>query len=51
MPRFDTSFNFGANVAKPKVAKAKAAPKPRAAKRPKGPKSKSRAFFSKMHGS
>jgi hypothetical protein len=46
MPRFDTSFSFGA-LARPK----KPAAKPKAAKRPKGKKSKSRAFFGAMHGS
>jgi hypothetical protein len=46
MPRFDTSFNFGANV-KPKAKPAR----PKAAKRPKPGKSKSRKFFASMHGS
>ena len=46
MPRFDTSFSFGA-LAKPKKPTAK----PKAAKKPRGGKGKSRAFFSAMHGS
>jgi len=50
MPKFDTSFNFGANVAggggkakKPNATKVKR-------KRPKGTSSKSRRYFSAMHG-
>ena len=46
MPRFDTSFSFGA-LTKPK----KTASKPKAAKKPKVKKGKSRAFFGAMHGS
>ena len=46
MPRFDTSFSFGA-LAKPK----KPAARPKAAKKPRGKKGKSRAFFAGMHGS
>jgi hypothetical protein len=42
VPRFDTSFNFGAN--KPKKAPAKP-------KAPKGAKAKSRSYFGAMHGS
>jgi hypothetical protein len=48
MPRFDTSFNFGANVAKkPKSSKGS---KPKK-KRPKGGPSKSRKHFGAMYGS
>lgn len=50
MPRFDTSFNFGANAPKPKSSKP--ASKPKSGKKPKvGGKSKSNAFFGAMHGS
>ena len=48
MPRFDTSFDFGANISKPK--------KPKAAKRKRArvgrsTSSKSRRYFAGMHGS
>jgi hypothetical protein len=46
MPRFDTSFNFGANVAKPKKT---GTGKKR--KKPKGKSSKSRKHFAAMYGS
>jgi hypothetical protein len=50
MPRFDTSFNFGANVAKPKAPKA---PKAGRKKRKGGgtTSAKSRKHFAAMHGS
>jgi hypothetical protein len=48
MPRFNTSFNFGANA--PAKPKSKAA-RPKAARRPKAGKSKSRKFHAAMHGS
>jgi len=48
MPRYDTSFNFGANAPKPK---ARAARPKAAAKRPKAAKTKSRKFYATMHGS
>jgi hypothetical protein len=48
MPRFDTSFNFGANVKSKTAAKPKgAAKKPRAGK----PRSKSQKHFGAMYGS
>jgi hypothetical protein len=46
MPRFDTSFNFGANAPKPP-----APPKPPKTPRPKASKSKSAKFFAAMHSS
>ena len=48
MPRFDTSFNFGA--ASTPASKPAAKPKA-AAKRPKGGKGKCAKFFATMHGS
>jgi hypothetical protein len=52
MPRFDTSFNFGANVAKPKAGKGQAKKGGGKVKRPKmGGSSKSRRYFAGMHGS
>jgi hypothetical protein len=47
--RFDTSFNFGANV-KPKATKGKAG-KARKKKPKMGSRSKSRQHFATMHGS
>jgi hypothetical protein len=50
MPKFDTSFNFGANVVnKPRES----AKKPSAArkKRRRGTSSKGRKHFAAMHGS
>ena len=41
MPKFDTSFNFGADVLSNPTAKA-----PKRVKRPKGTSSKSRRYFS-----
>jgi hypothetical protein len=49
MPRYDTSFNFGANA--PSKPKSKPARPKAAAKRPKAGKSKSRKFYATMHGS
>jgi hypothetical protein len=42
--KFDTSFNFGANTAsrKPRASKPK---------KPRGPRSKSNAYFKGMYGS
>jgi hypothetical protein len=45
MPRFDTSFDFGAN--KPR----KTAARPKAAKKSNGGKPKGRAYFKSTHGS
>ena len=49
MPRFDTSFNFGAAAA-PRASKPAAKPRP-SRKRLRGGKGKSPKFFAAMHGS
>jgi len=49
MPRYDTSFTFGANA--PASPRAKPARPKAATKRPKGAKSKSRKFQATMQGS
>jgi hypothetical protein len=52
MPRFDTSFDFGANVKGKSGGKTPRAPKPRKKRKGGGTTSaKSRKYFGTMHGS